>query len=609
MSNEFKKRIETCLLSGKMLQNELDEMGTYIFKRTMAKIDLILIKNYFLKKAKDLTVKREVVSNNSLLKMAFTDKNAISHFYNNYITYQNVIGQAVDLITLSEFEIQKELFVFQNQEQLSSENDVWKLYYKKGPNLRYNCYDFTTIKSKSICQEVKYFMLNKLKYSINKRQPILQNIIVGVNYLTQNNANINYFSDITEVDVRKLLAFLETECVTRYKKSPSVASICNIINACKLVIDYLRSLDRDCKMKSPIPYDNVFKSYVFRNKDQMSERTKIIPELVIAQIDKNMNELNEIYRSCYNIFMNTGLRLSEVVHLTSDCLIPSRYKDLMCLRYIQFKTYKSRKRHNLPEYNEMLIPKFLSDDIKNQIKRSEKLRHDAGEPYIFITKKYSNRCNLITGDGFCNAVNRIIRNHNILDENGDIWNITTKQFRKTIAVALIESGATNAELAYWLGHLSQRTSMKYYAEVTKMKLAEMNEEFFNKKFQVLLKKEQISEFSEEQRRLLYIDFKMKHRRVELGFCVKTFADGGCAERNRLINCVGCKNLCTGKKYLRYWEEIKESQQDVIDELELHYITSKITDYKNFKEFKCEKQLLDLYISGVDEILSYSKEGL
>jgi hypothetical protein len=205
---------------------------------------------------------------------------------------------------------------------------------------------------------------------------------------------------------------------------------------------------------------------------------------------------------------------------------------------------------------------------------------------------------------FILKIRNIIAKYDIRDENGELWHFTSKQFRKTVAVTLIENGATTHELAYWLGHMSSETAAKYYAEVRKMKLAELNTRFFKEKFDLILSGEQLEEYTEEERRLLYIDFRLEQRRVELGYCLVKAVDGGCSNRNSLYNCVNCKNLCTGKKYLPYWDNLLAEQKSIVEGLLRAYHNGGIRNYTDFAEYKQESYLLQ----GYESIVVAIKEG-
>jgi hypothetical protein len=587
--------LEKALCSGGSLQPVLDSVGVMEMMQIMENAPADLIDAYFRAKATELTSRREIVTCFKLLYAAFADKKQAGRFYAASI--MNRIRQIAD----AEFEKQKSLFRQQNRHQLNIHNDIWQLFYLTGPNLRSNSYDFTKINSTSLRLEVKYFMLWYLQGRSNYRTPVLSAAIKGINFLSGNNPSIHYFADISDVDARQLYNFLENDCTAYRGGKLSVQSVANTIRACSQILGYLCGNMRDEGLRTPIPAENLFSKYRFFNMDNMSQSTEILPDQIATAIEKFSCDLSDTHRTLYSVFINTGLRLSEVVLLKEDCLVPSRYDGLMLLRYVPHKTLRARRKRGVGDTCEMLVPAFLSKEIKRQIKRTKDLREEYGQPYIFIVKNGNKRPVLPCGDGFCDAVNRLIAKYRVTDENGQLWNLTTRQFRKTIAVTLIESGASITELAYWLSHLTRRTSMKYYAEVRKRRLAEMNTRFFREKFDLLLSKEQLGQFSEEERRLLFVDFRLEKRRVELGFCMRVFADGECVERNRSFSCVNCKNLCTGKPYLHHWIALRDSQRAVVEGLVESYREMGLGDYVSYKQYRQEKELLDAYSEAVVKI--------
>lgn len=580
--------LEKVLCSGGSLQPALDSVGVAEMMRLMESAPANLMNAYFRERAAEFTDRREIVTCFKLLQAAFTNKQQAGRFYDAPIV------ERVKDIADAEFEKQKLLFRQQNRQQLNVSNDTWQLFYLTGPNLRSNSYDFTQINSASLRLEVKYFMLWYLQGHSDYRTPVLSAAIKGINFLSDNNPSIHYFADVSDVDARKLYNYLENDCISYRGGKLSVQSVANTIRACSQIMGYLCGDMRDEKLRAPIPAENPFSKYRFFNMDNMSQNTEILPDQIATAIETFSGELSDTHRTLYRIFVNTGLRLSEVILLKEDCLLPSRYDGLMLLRYVPHKTLRARRKRGVDDTCEMLIPAFLSKEISRQMKRTKDLREEYGEPYIFIVKNGNSRAVLPCGDGFCDAENRLIAKYCITDENGQLWNLTTRQFRKTIAVTLIESGASITEVAYWLSHLTRRTSMKYYAEVRKRCLAEMNTRFFREKFDLLLSKEQLGQFNEEQRRLLFVDFRLEKRRVELGFCMRVFADGECDERNRSVSCVNCKKLCTGKPYLRHWIALRDSQRAVVEGLVESYLEMEISDYISYKQYRQEKELLNAY---------------
>lgn len=108
-------------------------------------------------------------------------------------------------------------------------------------------------------------------------------------------------------------------------------------------------------------------------------------------------------------------------------------------------------------------------------------------------------------------------------------------------------------------------------------------------------------FTEEERRILYVDFCLGNRRVELGFCTRKLCEGACKSRSRTVHCANCPQLCTGIKYLPYWNMLLESQKERVRALVVGYQDSEIEDYEDFIEYKQEQRLFASYTNIVAEL--------
>jgi integrase len=539
--------------------------------------------------AKHFTERRELITAEKLHISIF---GLLTSAYSDY--YKRVFSEIIQSVVTTEVKLQKVKFLAENHLQLKMESDKWIMYSKHGPSIYFKTHDFSVIHSLSIRQEVKYYVKQVLGISKEVKSGLEQRIAIAMNLITERNPYVKYFADISEADVSVLRFALENDFGVQSNKKSSVVTISGIFQCCNIVMNYLMGDQRDENIRSPKPHYNPFNKYVFRNLSQYHTNTSIIPETVIEEIEKHLSELNLTHQLYYKIFSNTGMRSSEVLFLEEDCIEKCKYDNLAQLKYKPNKIIAARRKRGIGDYHRILIPLRLADQIKKQIKVSAGLREKCNLPYIFLNEHPNDETKMFCVRSFVKAINRLIKKHNICEYDGTVWHFTNRQCRKTIAVTLIENGATIEELAYWLGHLSRATSANYYAEVRKMKLAELNTEFFRKKFDLLLSKSQLEAFSEEERKLLYIDFRLKQRRVEFGFCLKKITEEGCKSRNSIYNCINCKNLCTGKKYLSYWKDMLSDQQKVIDNLLEVYCKNNIKNYEGFKEYRQEKKLLESY---------------
>lgn len=510
------------------------------------------------------------------------------------------LWQILKSIVAEEYDLQCKKFIRENHKYCNLKNDIWIIYQMKGPSLIYNKSDFSVISKPFLKTELKCYIKYRFFNNFNARDRTFGEIVKCIDILLKNNPYIEHMSDVDEVDARMFYESLESIDTTKNGRKKSPLNTMNMFYQMRDFVRYLIGENRDKALKTPRPQQNIFEDYSFVNSDSFRNNTKIIPEFVVESLKKYCVELPKPYDLLFKIYIHTGLRAKEIALLEYDCIEPSKYENTVQLKYRIYKTMVAYRKSGLSEYRRLPIPVELGKEILLQISNTEKYRKKTNLPYIFL-KTGKNRIVLADTSYLSVLVNGLIKKYNICDENGDLWHFTVMQCRKTLAVTLIENGASVDEVGYWLGHLSRANTMKYYAEVRKSKLAELNSSFFKEKFDLLISQEQLTQFSEEERRLLYVDFCMEQRKVELGFCLQKVADGGCTNRNSLYNCVNCKNLCTGKKYLPYWRELLEQQRNIVEQLLTIYASEGITDYTEYKEYKQEMFLKNCYENIVNAV--------
>lgn len=552
------------------------------------------LEQYMSSMAAVLTNRRQQISHRSLLLSMFHYEMPELSLYD--VEFKDLLVNTVE----NERKIQQHVFLAENHLQVDTRSNVWKLYEPHGDSLRLKTIDFLKIQSPSLRYEMKYYLRYIFESSGKINASLFCCQYLALNALVSVNSQIRFFADITEADAKALVLSLET----MKKENGTLLSqyyIAKAVNSVKNVINYLMSDMRDNKLNTPKPHMNPFAIITFHNLRQYNTPTTIIPESVAEQLDRYAAELPPLHKLLYDIFMNTGLRLKEVFFLEEDCIEPSRYAGICQLKFKPHKVLAARRRRGAGDYHRIMIPQELADKLSRYIASTKHIRQAVSSSYIFLSQRFGYDTTVMDTQPFIRSVRGIIKRHGICGEDGKLWHFTSRQFRKTIAVRLIENGATTAELAYWLGHLCSDTAAKYYAEVRKMKLAELNTRFFMEKFDLIVSSEGLEEYTEEERKLLYADFRLGQRRVEFGFCMLKAADGPCLNRNSLYNCINCKNLCTGKQYLPYWKEMLEQQEVVFKRLLTAYQADGISDYTKYAEYKQELSLLNGYKNIVKAI--------
>jgi len=327
--------------------------------------------------------------------------------------------------------------------------------------------------------------------------------------------NIEYLKDIESIHIG--FAFQQLQ-VDGY----AVMSIKNSFQALSKITNYLMNL-HSYRYK---PIFNAFILTPFHNASSMTKNTDYIPDEVINQLDLHISELSPTHELIYEIFSFTGMRAKEVLRLEDDCCYPKEeYKGFIKLEYIPHKIRNARRKRSLPDKTSVYIMNDLFDKISKQVELSKDLREKYHSPYVFITKSRSNEVVLKGNTGFCTAINRIIKKYDICDLEGNLWHFSSKQMRKTLAVQLIENDATTHQVATQLSHLNYSTTEQFYIEVKMKKLAELNSEFFRKKFKLVMGEDTLKLYTEEERKQLYIDFRLNIREVEFGYCTKHMSEG------------------------------------------------------------------------------------
>jgi integrase len=546
---------------------------------------------YLRKLAHEYTSRRELISLRKLYNFIFGNDSR-----STFPGGDSDLFGLIKSVENEETNAQNRKFVAENRISMDMYLNEWILYAIHGVTLHYMKLDFTEIQRASMRTEVKSFLKNRFSGAIRTNYRIFPTIVYAANMLCKNNARLRYFSDIDETDLKMLQLSMETD------NGKSQSYIMNVFYDCRVMFDYLCGDERDVDLKTPKPYSNPFKGVTFVNASKYSKNTPYMPNDIAVGLSAYANELSETDALVLRIFNETGMRAKEVAFLEEDCIEKTRTGKHMMLKFVPYKVLKARRKAGLGDYHRVQVSLELAKLIAEQAKRTEPLRLKYCLQYIFLHQNKGYKVSMLNVSYFIIKINKLIKRHKLCDESGQLWNFTSRQCRKTLVVNMIENGAVIEEIIYQLGHLDHSTAAKYYAEVKAIKLAELNSEFFEKQFDLLLSKEQLVKYSEEERRLLYMDFRLGYRRVEMGFCTKKLCNGACGSKNRMYHCANCKNLCTGKKYLTYWKKLLQAQENTVAKLINVYDTEGITDFSDFAEYRLERNLLEVYRAVTDKIM-------
>lgn len=491
--------------------------------------------------------------------------------------------------------------------KININDDIWVVYSKNKETLIKKTLDFSIINNSVIKKELKSFYKfiydkdRKYKSDVDGISRIIMSsklVIESVVYFQQN-LKINSANQIKLLHVHKLLKYLQNDYKSKNNRNIKVSTIVSCITNLKIWINWL--MDENMIGISK-PESNPFEYVKIRGVN--NKNTKIIPECVIEQLLTNIDSLKEDIQRMLLIMLNCGMRFKEVAMLEEDCIEESN-SECKVLKYIPYKVLEARRRNGLDDYHRIVIDNEIYKEIQAQCEFTKELREYYSASEIFLRVGNNDNLHVITNSSFCDSVQKLINRCNIVDEQGQLWKISSKQYRKTLAVDMITKGNANPrEVSAFLGHLNEDTTNKYYNEVRKMKLSEMNSEFFKKKFKLLMNPNELEKFSEEERKLLYVDFCLNTREVEYGVCMKSFSLEPCSKRGEVFACATCSKICTGKKYLKRWQGLYLNQKNRVETMIKKYDEYGIgeDEYRKFREFERENYLLESFKVVLDKLL-------
>lgn len=333
------------------------------------------------------------------------------------------------------------------------------------------------------------------------------------------------------------------------------------------------------------------------------ETTPEIPEDVLAFIEGHVDELRaHDVRLFFKVGMETGWRASDIRNiLAEDVMGAFCSPDAAEIKTRTSKTVASRIKRRLGDKLYAMISSELRQEIIEYIDETATLRELYGIDTVFFSVTNGAKADF-PSEKVNSAINKLLEDHGIesVDESYDVFSMI--QTRKTVAVELISSGAPRAAVQKQLGHVSSSTTERFYAHVRNKKLAELNSEFYRQKFDLLIDSGRLDLYTEEERRVLYVDFCTNRRNVELGVCSKHPSEGRC-DSMASISCACCPKLCTGTAYKGRWERLLEDSSSLLASFVAKYEELGIPreGYETFVEYRQEKLVHERYMEVISAI--------
>ena len=428
------------------------------------------------------------------------------------------------------------------------DGDVWNIVDNDKDSQHYGKnfkFDFSYILSEEIKDVVKDYVWQNYRVGNKSLSSLYNEVKVWFFQFIRfaDTRNITSLKELTNTDVDHFISYLHTTISERTKKPFGTSMQRNCLNT-------LKSIIRWCQLHRPndVPTTEIFtgNEYIGVNRKL---RIDFIPDDVVAQINEALKkEENPYLKYGIIILQSTGMRIGDLLKLRIDCIKPH----LISGYTIEWTQHKGRKnKAPMPVRSECVAA------IEKLIEVTSELRDEANEKdknTLMIWRVPKGKC-----CGKVTAINdfrlnndwmkKFIKKNNIKDANGDYYNLTSHQFRRTLGTDMLSKGTNINVIQHVLGHSDPSVTKRFYADVKDKERAEVF-----KSVGVIgnINQIQSSVFDNVSEFEWFKANKDKGACMCDGYCTKPVVDGKICDRLlKRQKCYTCSRYITTPEYLRH----------------------------------------------------------
>ena len=189
--------------------------------------------------------------------------------------------------------------------------------------------------------------------------------------------------------------------------------------------------------------------HLIRNEDYPAYKNgepHEIPGIVLEKINANLDKLKKPIARMWMLGLFAGMRISEIRLCPFDCIKQDSHGNW----FITFWRKKNKALHSLPISRDLaLIIQEQQDHIKSNYSNC----------FSFL---FCNPQGKICSSSYLSiAINKLIKEEDIRDDNGKLWHFHNHQLRDTRATHLFETGHELVVVGKWLGHKNLKVTQKY----------------------------------------------------------------------------------------------------------------------------------------------------
>lgn len=428
------------------------------------------------------------------------------------------------------------------------DGDVWNIVDNDAMSQHYGRnfkFDFSYISSEEIKDVVKDYVWQNYRVGNKTLSTLYTNDLTLFKFFEAfaDVRNIESFKNLSNTDVDNYVSFLKTTLTSKNKPLK--------YNSQKAALDCLKAIIRWCQLHRP---NDVPTTEIFTGNEYIGVNRKLkidfIPDDVVAQINEALKtEENPYLKYSIIILQSTGIRIGDLLKLRIDCIKPH----LISGYTIEWTQHKGRKdKAPMPVRSECVAA------IEKLIEITEPLRNEAIERdkdnlliYRYLKGsqygKYNGKVATPTAGAFRYWFDTFIKRNNIKDANGDYYNLTSHQFRRTLGTDMLSKGTNINVIQQVLGHSDPSVTKRFYADVKDKERAEVFKSVgvIGNIYQI-----QRSAFDNVSEFEWFKANKDKGACMCDGYCTKPVVDGKICDRLlKRQKCYTCSRYITTPEYL------------------------------------------------------------
>jgi len=318
--------------------------------------------------------------------------------------------------------------------------------------------DFSDIQNISFRACLKKYIKTRLlggkKFSWSSASSYVAFVPKFFNFISELEPQWNDLNKLSREHIEKYLEYLHHYAKSSLKRKDSNQKS-YILNSISYTYTFLKDTQRfDYNIAPEKPTSKLLYSEDYPKLDKKSDDDiDYIPDHVLEQLFENLNDLHPDVQPVIWVMFKSGLRISDALGLTQDCLI--RLNGKYSIETDIEKTYV--KGHKIP------IDDQLANMIAVLIHKSKELSNEDNNPdkYIFVRYKGLRKGKPFAAQWVQDMLNELAHKKNITDETGHIFHFKSHQFRHTYAVKMLNGGADILTVQELMAHASPEMTMRY----------------------------------------------------------------------------------------------------------------------------------------------------